>query len=166
MEEIYSILFDYSYMIRWGETFSGVYFVIYKDDAVSLTTDSNGPAEENFRKDIIHMMKAFDLSATININLMVINFLKVYLDLNKNIYKLYRKPYDSLNSIKVGNCQPVIVFKSLVKNISKWMFSLTSHLNMFNDVAPIYFKALKHSGFRDEITYTRVISPERKKMKI
>lgn len=49
-------------------------------------------------------MKAFDLSIIIDTNLRLANFLFVFLDLPKNIYKTYRKPNDRFSSVNVGSC--------------------------------------------------------------
>lgn len=74
------------------------------------------------------------------------------LDLDKNIYSSYRKSKDRLNYIYVGSCHLPVVFKNLVKNISKRISDLSSNIDIFNKVAPIYNKALGDSGFRILLT--------------
>lgn len=83
-----------------GKPFPDVFFAIYKSDA----TNTNGPAQEELRKDINHGMKIFNLIITIDTNLTVVNLLNVSLDLYKNIYKLYSKSSNRLSYINVGSC--------------------------------------------------------------
>lgn len=60
------------------------------------------------------MGKIFDLILAIDTNLTVVKLVNISLDLNKNIYKPYRKLNDRLSYIHVCSCHSPIVFKNLV----------------------------------------------------
>lgn len=60
-------------------------------------------------------------------SLTAVNFHDISLDLQRNIYKPYRRPNDILRFINIGSWQPLIVFKSLVKNISRRISIMLSH---------------------------------------
>ena len=74
-------------------------------------------------------------------------------DLNKNIYKTFRKPNNSPIYInKISNHSPNIL-KQLPNSIAKRMSETSSSEQIFNKSIKIYSKALKESGFMDEPKY-------------
>ena len=67
--------------------------IIYRDDVLGLTK-ATSRQQEKMRQMITNVFNEYGLNITIFINLKKVNFLDVTLDLEKEIYKPYRKPGD------------------------------------------------------------------------
>ena len=133
--------------------FPGVSFGIYKDDMLALSYNTNGPEQDRLRKDVIRVFQELGFRVTIDVNLKVVNFLDVTLDLDRGKYMPYRKPNDRLSFINVGSSHPPFVFKNMVRNTSERLSRLSSDISVFNSIAPPYNKALRDSGIKESISY-------------
>ena len=74
-------------------------------------------------------------------------------DLDKNIYKLYRKLNNSPIYINKNLNDPPNILKQLPKSIAKRISETSSIEEIFNKSIKIYSKALKESGFTGELKY-------------
>ena len=74
-------------------------------------------------------------------------------DLDKNIYKPYRKPNNSPIYINKNSNHPPNILKQLPKLIAKRISETLSSEEIFNKSIKIYRKALKESGFTNELKY-------------
>ena len=100
------------------------------------------------------MFKKCGLSIVVDTNLKSADFLDVTFDLDKNISKPYRKPINSPIYIDKNSNQPPNILKQLPKSIAKRISGTLSSEEIFNKSIKIYSKALKESGFTDEIKYS------------
>ena len=68
---------------------------LYRDDGLAVVQKYSGPQLDRLRKDIIKVFQQEGLQITIEVNLTVVDFLDIYLDLGNNKYYPYRKPNDT-----------------------------------------------------------------------
>ena len=85
--------------------------------------------------------------------LKTVDFLDVAFDLDKNIYKPYRKPNNSPIYINKNSNHPPNILKQLPKSIAKRISETSFSEEIFNKSIKIYSKALKDSDFTDELKY-------------
>ena len=76
---------------------------LYRDDGLAAVSGS-GPDVERLRKKIIRVFKDLGLNVSIEANMKQTDFLDIFFDLEKNLYKLYRKPNE--NPIYINEEQP------------------------------------------------------------
>ena len=102
---------------------------------------------------IVNVFKTCGLSIVVNTNLKTVNFLDMTFDLDKNIYKTYRKSNNSLIYINKNSNHPRNTLKQLPKSIANSISETSSSEEIFNKSSKIYSKAPKESGFTDELDY-------------
>ena len=98
------------------------------------------------------MFKKCGLSTVADANLKSVDFLDVTFDLDKNLYKPYRKLNNSPICINKNSNHPRNILKQLPQSIAKCI-SETSTEEIFNESIKIYSKALKESDFTDDLKY-------------
>ena len=65
---------------------------LYRDDGLGLFRNLSGTQKERKKKQIIKLFKECNLTITIDINLNIVNYLDVQLNVKDGTYKPYRKP--------------------------------------------------------------------------
>ena len=137
-------------------------FGLYRDDGLGCFENLSGPRADRIRKDLISLFKAHSLKITVEINLKCTDFLDVTFDLRKNIFYPFRKPNDEPLFINVKSNHPPTIIKQLPKMISERVSRNSSSMDMFHKAKPLYDKALRKSGFNDEIHYNKTTTAKRK----
>ena len=87
---------------------------LYRDDALGVLKMTPRQAELK-KKEICNIFKSNNLSITIEVNLKIVNFLDITLDLNTGIYKPYMKPNDNPTYIHTKSNHP----PAIIKNVSE-----------------------------------------------
>ena len=127
---------------------------LYRDDGLAIMRGS-GPECDKKRKELIKLFKYEGLNITVESNITRTNFLDVTLDLVTEQYQPFRKPNDTPCYVHVDSNHPPQVIKQLPKMIEKRLSDLSSNETTFRNVAPVYEKALKDSGYKNcNLTYT------------
>ena len=127
---------------------------LYRDDRFGIFKNISGPEIERKKKAIVKVFKKCGLSIVVDTNLKTVDFLDVTFDPDKNIYKPYRKPNNSPIYINKNSNHPPNILKQLPKSIAKRISETSSSEEIFNKSIKIYSKALKESGFTDELKYS------------
>ena len=96
-----------------------------------------------------------DYSGSSLYDLKVVNYLDVTLDLSTGKYYPYRKPDNNPLYINVNSNHPPSIIKQLPKSISTRISSLSCNSEEFNKASTIYNDALKSSGYKEGISYTK-----------
>merc|ERR1712130_311827 len=65
----------------------------------------------------------------------------------------YRKPNNPISYIHTQSNHPPNILKNLPLNVEKYLSSLSSTEEIFNEASPPYQQALKESGFTHTLTY-------------
>ena len=127
--------------------------VLYRNDAIGIFKNISRLEIERKKKAIVKVFKKWGLSILVDANLKTVDFLDVTFDLDKNIYKPYQKPSNSPIYINKNLNHPPNILKQLPKSIAKCISETSSSEEIFNKSIKIYSKALKESGFTDEVKY-------------
>ena len=84
----------------------------------------------------------------------VVQFLDVEFNLKNGTFKPFLKPGDSPLYVNTNSNHPPSILKNIPEAINRRLSNLSSDENMFNEVAPIYQKALENAGYKYKLKYT------------
>ena len=126
---------------------------LHRDDGLAVSKNISRPEIERKKKAIVKVFKKWRLSIVVDTNLKTVDFLDMTLSLDKNIYKLYRKPINSPIYINKNSNHPPVILKELPKSIAKRISGTSSSEEIFNNSIKTYSKAFEESGFTDELKY-------------
>ena len=83
----------------------------------------------------------------------IVNYLDVTLNLNDGSYRPYKKPNGETNYIHVNSDHPPSILKQLPKSIEKWLSSLSSSKDIFEETAPYYEQYLSNCRYKEKLNY-------------
>ena len=126
---------------------------LYRDDGLAAFYNTNSQESDRIRKDIIQEFGKLNLKITITTNKKIVNFLDITFNLSDGTYKPYKKPNDDIVYINARSNHPPNIIKQLPHNISKRISDVSSNREIFEKAAPAYNKALRDSGYTEEIQY-------------
>ena len=132
--------------------FQNLDFGLYRDDGLGATTESTTDLERT-KKELHVTFNEIGLKITCEIDLQIVNFLDVTLNLNQNRYHPYRKPNDTPVYIHKDSNHPPHVAKQLPISINKRLNHISCDKKAFDNHKAIYEKALKESGHNPVLTY-------------
>ena len=124
---------------------------LYRDDGLAMFPNLSGPKADRMRKDLIEIFKRNGLNITIDVNLKVVDFLDVTLNLNNKSYYPFRKPNNKPLYINKNSNYPPQILKQLPEMINSKYSNNSCSEEVFNDVKPLYQTGLKNSGYNYEI---------------
>ena len=111
--------------------------VIYCDDVLGVTR-ATSRQQERMRQKIVKVFSDHGLSITIFINLKAVNFLDVTLDLEKNVYKPYRKPGDKPRYVHSQSNHPPQVLKNIPAGIERRLRNISCNEKVFNEAVEVW----------------------------
>ena len=118
---------------------------------------------EKIRKDLFELFKKHGLKITIEPpNLTQVNFLDVTLDLEREIFKPYRKPNDRPLYVNKLSNHPPNVIKEIPKSINKRLSSISSTEKEFDEAKEAYQNALNNSGYHYQLSYEKPETPQQR----
>ena len=126
---------------------------LYRDDGLAAFKNVGARTSNSIGKRFALCLKDLGLSITIQTNQKIVNYLDVTFDLNNGSYKPYRKPDNTPLYINVQSNHPPPIIRQPPTSISQRISDLSCSAEEFNKAAPIYNKALKESGFDDQLKY-------------
>jgi len=132
---------------------------LYRDDGLAILKNTTGPQAERIKKDITRRFKQHGLRITIQTNLKVVNYLDVTFNLTNESYRPYRKPNDEPLYISTKSNHPPTIIRQLPAAINRRISDISCNQEMFDNAKPLYEKALKSSGFTENLIYTRPKTP-------
>ena len=118
---------------------------LYRDDGLGNFKNISILEIERKKKAIIKVFKKCGFSIVVDTNLKTVD---VSLDVGKNICKPYQNP-----NINKNSNHPPNILKQLPKSVVKRISETLSSEEIFNKSIKVYSKALKESGFTDELKY-------------
>ena len=140
---------------RLNAAYSNGNIGLYRDDGLAVFKSTNARALDKTRKVFSKCFAELGLKITAQSNLKVVNYLDVTLDLSTGKYYPYRKPDNNPLYINVNSNHPPSIIKQLPKSISTRISSLSCNSEEFNKASTIYNDALKSSGYKEGISYTK-----------
>ena len=126
---------------------------LYRDDGLGVLRNLSGPQTERKRKAILKVFKDCGLRIKIQVNLRIVNFLDVQLNLDSSTCQPYRKPDNNPVYVNKNYNQPTTVLKQLPKSIEKRISDILSNENVFTQSIPTYQDAFRKSGFTEQLKY-------------
>ena len=85
----------------------------------------------------------------------MVNFLDVTLNLTSGTHQPYNKPNDHPVYINTKSNHPPNIIKEIPRSISQRISHISSNSTIFDQAAPYYDKALKSSGYVENIKYEK-----------
>ena len=128
---------------------------LYRDDGLGITKNLSGRATEKLRQKLFQIFKSCDLKITIDGNLSQADFLDVTFNLATSKFWPYRKPNNDPLYIHQDSNHPPTIMKQLPTMISRRISATSCDESEFNKVKPDYDAALKQSGFKECIQFSR-----------
>ena len=135
---------------RYGKNNIG----LYRDNGLAVFRNITGPQAERIKKDITRRFKEYGLKITIQSNLKSVNYLDVTFNLANGSYCLYRKPNDEPLYINTKSNHPPTIIRQLPAAINRRISDISCNKEAFDKPKPPYEKALKSSGFTENLIYT------------
>ena len=135
--------------------FHNLSFGLYRDDGLAVYEEETTSANqiENMKTEIKELFNSHGLQITIEFYLSKVNYLDVTLDLPENTFEPYRKPNDHPLYIHTMSNHPPNIIKELPDMIQNRLNNISSNKQVFDNAAPMYNKALRHSGYNTEVKY-------------
>ena len=143
------------------QKFSALDLGLYRDDGLGTYETLPGPEAERLKKKIVQLFNANGLKITITFNMNRVNFLDATLDMPSGKYWPYRKPNDHPLYISKNSNHPPTITKRLPAMVEQRISSISCDETEFNKVKDVYQKALKDSGFDDDIEF-KTATPRRR----
>ena len=126
---------------------------------MAIFKNISGPQSEKIKKTFQKMFKNKGLDIIINCNMKIVNYLDVTLNLNDGSYRPYKKPNEETNYIHVNSDHPQSISKQLPMSIEKWLSSLSSSKDVFEEAAPYYEQHISNCRYKEKLNYQDPTSP-------
>ena len=126
---------------------------LYRDDGLGVLWDTPGNRADRIRKEIIKVFKNLGLNITIQINLKVVDFLDVSLNLSTESFYPYRKPNDRPMYIHRQSNHPPNIIKNIPSSISRRLTDISLNSAAFEDARQLYDNALRESEFSEQVEF-------------
>ena len=131
-------------------------FGLYRDDGLACHRRIPGPSLEKLKKEIIKLFHDKGLKITINTGMKSVDFLDITLDLNKENFKPFKKPNNEVLYVHKNSSHPQSVLKQIPKSVNHRLQTISSGKEEFEEAKGDYQKALKDSGYKDELVFNEV----------
>ena len=128
---------------------------LYRDDGLGTHHHLPGPEATKITKEITAMFKKLGLRITIAMNLTIVDFLDITMDIENKEYWPYRKPNSDILYINTKSNHPPAVIKNLPKAVSNRLSQISCNKSKFNNAKPMYESALKNSGFDFDLKFVK-----------
>ena len=128
---------------------------IYRDDGLAVC-DLSPRGVECTKKKMSAIFRKHNLEITIEANRKRIEFLDVYLDLEKDEYGPFLKPNDTPVYVDAGSNHPPKVLENIPKGINRRLSTISANKEIFDKAAPTYQTALENSGHNFKLNFEQV----------
>ena len=125
----------------------GINVGIYRDDGLGVS-NLTPRGVEKIKKQMSAIFRNFGLEITIQANKKKVQFLDVYLDLEKGEYGPYLKPNDHPVYVHAGSNHPPKVLENIPKGINRRLSRISATKEIFEAAAPVYQAALEKSRYK------------------
>ena len=128
--------------------------IIYRDDVLAVTR-ATPRQQEQLKQKISNAFAQHGLKITISVNLKTVNFLDVIFDLEKEIFKPYRKPGDRPLYVNSESNHPPQTLKNIPKGIKQRLVQNSCKEEVFLQAIPDYQRELDRCGYKHKLSYTK-----------
>ena len=102
---------------------------------------------------MIQVFREHNLSITIEVGLSRVDFLDVTMDLEKETYKLYRKPGDRTVYVNSWSNHPHSVLKNIPTGINRRLCEISSSTEVFLEAVQPYQVELDKCGYQEKLVW-------------
>ena len=135
------------------ENFPDINFALYRDDGLGVYKAIPKPEATRTKKRIEKTLKDMGLKIKVEMNLVLVNFLDVTLDLHKNTFEPFCKPNNTPRYIHTESNHPPHIIKQMPTAINKRLCEISCNEEKFNLAKPQYEKALSESGHPSKLKF-------------
>ena len=132
--------------------------IIYRDDVLGITR-ATSRQQEKIRQEIIRVFSEYGFSITIFINLKRVDFLDITLDLEKDIFKPFRKPGDRPLYVNSQSNHPPQVLRNILEGIERRLNQNSCNEEVFLEAIPDYQAELDRCGYNHKLSYSQPLAP-------
>ena len=125
---------------------------LYRDDGLAVSSASRRQ-NDILKKKICKIFENNGLSITIDVNVKIVNFLDITLDLSKGIYKPFMKENDQPIYVDMNSNHPPMVLKNIPMGVNRRLSRISANKEVFDSSKAPYQEALRKSGYRYELKY-------------
>ena len=126
--------------------------LLYRDDGLGIT-NSKGRQIQKLREATIKVFKDYNLDITIQSGMVKVHFLDVTLDIEKEIFKPYRKPGDKPLYVNSLSKHPPMVLSNIPLGINKRLCGISSNEEAFLEAIPPYQTELQNCGYNHKLVW-------------
>ena len=109
-------------------------------------SDLNPHGVERMKKKMSAIFRGHGLEITIDANKKYVEFLDIYMDLEKEEYGPFSKPNDTPIYVDASSNHPPKVIENIPMGINRRLSTISATKEIFDKAAPVYQAALKKSG--------------------
>ena len=134
----------------------------YRDDGIGISNLS--PRQNEKMKDkLSQIFNSYGLKLDIKVNLSVVDYLDITMNLRTGSYAPYMKPGDVKHYVHRLSNHPPAVLRNIPQNINDRLCRLSSSKEIFLQAIPPYQDALIRAGYDHKLTYEPNRTDGRKK---
>ena len=130
----------------------GIQVGIYRDDGLCVS-DLSPQGIERVKKRMCAIFRKYKLEITIEANKKRVEFLDIYMDLDKEEYGPFLKPNDTPIYVDAGSNHPPKVLENIPMGINKRLSTISATKEIFDRAAPVYQAALDKSGHNFKLNF-------------
>ena len=125
---------------------------LYRDDGLGVLSGTRRQ-NENTKKLICEIFRKLNLKITVEVNLKIVHFLDVTLNLESDSFSPYMKPNNTIHYVNISSNHPKNITKNIPKSVNRRLSSLSKNENIFNQATPPYQEALNRAGYDFQLHY-------------
>ena len=125
---------------------------LYRDDRLGVVQGTRRQ-NENKKKELCEIFRRNNLRITVEVNLKVIDFLDVTLDLERDTYRPSLKQNNTLLYDNKASNHPPGILKNIPESVNQRLSSISANENTFREAIPPYQDALNKAGYNFSLQY-------------
>ena len=125
---------------------------LYRDDGLAVSSASRRQ-NDMIKKKICRILETNGLSITIDVNVKVVSFLDITLDLSTCIYKPFMKENDHPVYVDVKSNHHPMVLKYIPMGVNRKLNRISSNKEVFDNAKEPFQEALSKSGYKHVLEY-------------
>ena len=140
------------YLLSQLQHLRGISLGLYRDDGLGTSTLTVRQTDL-VKKQIKKIFEDNGLKITIDVNMTVVNFLDITLDMEAGTFRPYMKPNNTPLYVHKQSNHPPTILKQIPLAVNKRLSSISHSAVQFDQAAPPYQEALARSGYEHKLKY-------------
>ena len=132
----------------------GVDANLYRDDGLAAS-DKTPRQIDNIKKQLVNLFQKLGLQITITVNIKVVDFLDITLNLNNGLHQPFIKPDNKISYVDNRSNHPPNIKKNIPKILNDRLSKLSSNETVFKNTVQPFQEALDKSGYNHKLSYEK-----------